>query len=130
VVRTDGSIDPRTRMVHVIAQVEDPYGLKAGGNAVPLSVGLFVKAEILGRREQNVVVLPRSALHSEQSVLVVDEAGRLRERPIVLLRTAGEEIQVSSGLSAGERICVSDVPLFVEGMEVEAVPVASAGPAT
>ncbi|MBW2270163.1 MAG: efflux RND transporter periplasmic adaptor subunit [Deltaproteobacteria bacterium] len=129
VVRTDGSIDPRTRMVHVIAQVEDPYGIEADGNGVPLTVGLFVQAEILGRSEENVVVLPRSALHSEKSVLVVDEAGRLKERPVVLLRTAGQEILVSSGLSAGERVCVSDVALFVEGMEVEAVPAVPAGPA-
>jgi RND family efflux transporter MFP subunit len=133
IVRTDGTIDPRTRMVHVIAQVEDPYGLEAADgldpNAVPLTVGLFVQAEILGRKEEGVVVLPRSALHTDASVLVVSRAGELQERPVVLLRVTGDEILVREGLSAGERVCVSDVPLFVEGMEVEAVPVAAVEPA-
>ena len=54
---------------------------------------------------------------------------------------SGIELEGANGFSIVEypldpveghvpRICVSDVPLFVEGMEVEAVPVASAGPAT
>jgi RND family efflux transporter MFP subunit len=129
VVRTDGTIDPRTRMVNVIAQVEDPYGLD-GGNPVPLTVGLFVQAEILGRTAQDVVALPRAALHTEQSVLVVTETGQLEERPVNVLRVTGDELLVQSGLSRGEQICISDVPLFVEGMEVEAVPVLATEPRT
>jgi RND family efflux transporter MFP subunit len=133
IVRTDGTIDPRTRMVHVIAQVEDPYGLEApngleGANAVPLAVGLFVQAEILGRREEDVFVLPRSALHTDASVLVVSQDDELTERPVALLRVTGDKILVREGLSTGERVCVSDVPLFVEGMQVEAVPVAAGEP--
>jgi RND family efflux transporter MFP subunit len=31
VVRTEGEIDPRSRMVHVVARVEDPYGMEATG---------------------------------------------------------------------------------------------------
>lgn len=130
VVRTDGSIDPRTRMVHVIAQVNDPFGLEAERVAMPLSVGLFVQAEIQGRREENVVVLPRAALHSDHSVLVVSPDGRLEERTVVPLRVSGEEVFVSSGLATGDRVCISDVPLFVEGMEVEAIAMVAAEPAT
>lgn len=130
VVRTDGSIDPRTRMVHVIAQVEDPYALETESSGAPLSVGLFVQAEIQGRSEANVVVLPRAALHSDQSVLVVSADGSLKERAVVPLRVTGEEVFVSSGLAAGERVCISDVPLFVEGMQVEAIAMGTAEPAT
>ena len=48
VVRTEGEIDPKTRMVHVIARVDDPY--RRSGNRPPLAVGLFVEAQILGRQ--------------------------------------------------------------------------------
>ncbi|MGE4651614.1 MAG: efflux RND transporter periplasmic adaptor subunit, partial [Myxococcota bacterium] len=45
IVRTEGEIDPRSRMVHVVARVEEPYATSRG---VPLAVGLFVEAEIDG----------------------------------------------------------------------------------
>jgi hypothetical protein len=47
---------------------------------------------------------------------------------VALLRVTGDKILVREGLSTGERVCVSDVPLFVEGMQVEAVPVAAGEP--
>jgi RND family efflux transporter MFP subunit len=118
IVRTDGSIDPRTRMVHVIARVKAPYGQREDDVIAPLAVGLFVKAEIHGRVEPNAIVLPRLALRGENGVLVVDSEGRLREREVGVLRVEGDELVVNSGLERGERVCVSDVPLFVEGMPV------------
>ena len=60
VVRTEGELDPKTRMVNVIVQVPDPYE-QAGGRP-PLTVGLFVEAEILGNEYDDIVVLPRTAL--------------------------------------------------------------------
>ncbi|MCP4908776.1 MAG: efflux RND transporter periplasmic adaptor subunit [bacterium] len=118
IVRTDGSIDPRTRMVSVIARVEAPYGQPGEGVSAPLAVGLFVKAEIHGRVESEAVALPRLALHGESRVLVVDQEGRLREREVEVLRVEGDEVVVTSGLQSGERVCISDMPLFVEGMAV------------
>ncbi|MCH2170569.1 efflux RND transporter periplasmic adaptor subunit [Myxococcota bacterium] len=118
IVRTDGIIDPRTRMVHAIARVDDPYGQRSDGVTVPLVVGLFVQAEIRGRVESNAVVLPRSALRGRNRVLVVDAEGRLRERQVGVLRLQGDEAVVTSGLQPGELVCVSDMPVFVEGMPV------------
>jgi multidrug efflux pump subunit AcrA (membrane-fusion protein) len=105
-------------MVHVIARVKAPYGQRGDNVIAPLAVGLFVKAEIHGRVEPNAIVLPRLALRGENAVLVVDSEGRLREREVGVLRVAGDELVVNSGLERGERVCVSDVPLFVEGMPV------------
>jgi RND family efflux transporter MFP subunit len=118
IVRTDGTIDPRTRMVHVIARVDDPTIPQSGDAAAPLAVGLFVQAEIAGRVERDAIVLPRVALFDEESLLVLDGDDRLLRRPVDVLRVEGDEVIVSGGLRAGERVCVTDVPLFVEGMQV------------
>jgi RND family efflux transporter MFP subunit len=118
IVRTDGAIDPRTRMVHVIARVDDPYGQLVDGTSAPLVVGLFVKADIRGRVEPAAIVLPRSALRSHDSLLVVDAEGRLRKREVTVLRLQGDDAVVTSGLTPGELVCVSDMPIFVEGMPV------------
>jgi len=116
VVRTEGEIDPRTRVVNVVASVADPYA-ESNGRA-PLSVGLFVQAEILGSEVENVVVLPRAALRGKGRVLLVDEEQRLRFREVDILRLARDEVVVRGGLEAGERVCVSPLETVVEGMLV------------
>ncbi|MBW2240375.1 MAG: efflux RND transporter periplasmic adaptor subunit [Deltaproteobacteria bacterium] len=126
VVRTAGEIDPQTRMVQVVAQVADPYGMHAETEPVPLAVGLFVRAEIQGRLARDVFVLPRAALRSgnpmdpnaPEEVYVVDAEGRLHIRPVEVIRTEPEVAVVGAGLVAGDRVCVSPLRAVVEGMRV------------
>ncbi len=116
VVRTEGELDPKSRMVHVVARVADPYGRDSG--RPPLSIGLFVEAEILGARLERAVVLPRSALRSGNQVLVVDSDSRLRYRPVEVVRRAGDEAVIGAGLEAGDRVCLSPLEAAVDGMAV------------
>jgi multidrug efflux pump subunit AcrA (membrane-fusion protein) len=120
IVRTEGEIDPKSRMVHVIARVENPYGGE-GPDGVPLPVGLFVKAEILGREARDVAVLPRSALRGGDRVLVVDRDDRLRFRDVGVLRKARDTVVVQSGLASGEFVVTSPIETPVEGMQVRPV---------
>jgi hypothetical protein len=136
IVRTEGEIDARSRMVHVVARVEDPYGRSrlvsagdgqtlgdsANGERPPLAVGLFVDAEIQGRRLENAVVLPRSALRGGDRVLVVDAESRVHFRDVVVLRSQREEVVIGGGLAAGEEVVVSPLAAVVEGMAVRVAP--------
>jgi RND family efflux transporter MFP subunit len=63
IVRTEGVIDPRSRMVVLVARVENPYGRPGSAESWPLLSGMFVEARIEGRKLSTSVVLPRSALH-------------------------------------------------------------------
>lgn len=121
VERSEGEIDPRSRMVHVVARVEDPYGRRPGAAHAPLPVGLFVEAEIVGRTARGVVVLPRSALRGDDQVLVVDGEDRLRFRDVTVLRRDREEVLIRAGLAGGERVCVSALEAPVDGMRVRPV---------
>ena len=118
IVRTEGEIDPRSRMIHVVARVDDPYGAGAEAGGAPLPVGLFVDAEILGRTVEDVVVLPRAALRDPGHVYSVDAQGRMRRHDVDVIRTRGEEVLVRSDLASGERVCVSDLSVVTEGMQV------------
>ncbi len=120
IVRTEGELDPKSRMVTVVARVEDPYGRKDEIGRPPLSVGLFVDVRIEGRVVPNALVIPRSALREGGRVLVVDEDDRIHYRSIEVLRTEREAVIVEAGLQPGERVAVSPLPEAVEGMRVRA----------
>jgi len=119
VVRTEGEIDPKTRMVHVIARVEDPY--RRSGDRPPLAVGLFVEAQILGRETEGVVTVPRAAMRGTDQLLVADTDDRLRFRHVQVIRARRDEVVIRSGLEPGDRVIVSSVEAAVDGMEVRPV---------
>jgi RND family efflux transporter MFP subunit len=124
IVRTEGEIDPKSRMLTLVARVEDPYGRSESSDHVPLAVGLFVEAEILGRKVENVFVLPREALRTDgdgDRVYVVDAENRLRFRRVEVIRAERETAVVGSGLAAGELVSVSPMLAAVDGMLVRVV---------
>ncbi len=133
IVRTEGAIDPQSRMIHAVAQVPDPYA-RSGEQRPPLAVGLFVRAEISGKTFSNIATLPREAVREDGRVLLVEEspgvpdaggkAGpryRLVSRKTRVLRREATEAVIdldSSSLAAGDRVCISVVEVFAEGMPV------------
>jgi len=118
IVRTEGELDPKSRMVAVVARVEDPYGRLNNAGRPPLAVGLFVEVSISGRIVPGAMVIPRSALHEGGRVLVLDSDNRLHYRSVSVLRVEREHVIVENGLEAGERVAVSPMPDAVEGMAV------------
>jgi len=115
IVRTEGEIDPGTRMVKMIAQVQRPYDQPDG--TPPLTVGLFVDAEIQGREIADAVALPRAALQSAGQVHVIEADGRLAVRPVEVSRLLGETAYVR-GLRTGERVSLTRLPGAVDGLRV------------
>ncbi|MCZ6870303.1 MAG: efflux RND transporter periplasmic adaptor subunit, partial [Gammaproteobacteria bacterium] len=115
VVRTEGQIDAKSRMVNVVASVDNETA------ETPLTVGLFVEAEIEGRLAEDVVVLPRNALRNGNRVLVVDDDNRLRYRDVKPLRMYRDQVLIREGLEAGERVCISPLQTVIDGMPVEPI---------
>lgn len=121
IVRTEGEIDPRTRMVNAIAQVQDPYARGKNSRRPPLAVGMFVQAEIEGIRVRELVSAPRTALRGNDLVYVVDSEDRLAFREVDIFRRERDTVLIQSGLEEGERICVSPLEAAVDGMRVQAL---------
>ncbi|MGD2167289.1 MAG: efflux RND transporter periplasmic adaptor subunit [Gammaproteobacteria bacterium] len=115
--RTEAQIDPGSRMVYAIARVR----ADAADQVASPPVGLFVQAEIEGIAEDNIVVLPRSALRDANQVLVVDTENRLHFRKVEILRVYRDEVYVSAGLEMGERVSISPLQTVVEGMRVQPI---------
>ena len=124
VVRTEGELDGDTRMVNVIAQVAAPYDPP---NGAPLTVGMFVEAEILGREVADVVVLPRAALQANDQVYLVGTDNRLECRDVAILRETGETVYIQGGIAEGELVCTNRLEAAVEGELVRRVDEVTAG---
>lgn len=121
IVRTEGELDARTRMIHAVARIDDPYGRGDSPDRPPLSVGLFVQAEILGREIDEVVRVPRSALRGESIAVVVDAEGLIRLREVDVLKRNQDEVLVTHGLEPGDLLCTTPLSITVDGMRVETV---------
>jgi RND family efflux transporter MFP subunit len=136
IVRTEGELDSRTRMLNLVARIESPYDHSPEApDRPPLAVGTFVAAEIAGREAQGVFVVPRLALRPTRreagDQVLVAEDGRLRFRDVEVLRLEGENAVIRAGLAAGDRVCVSPLDVAVDGMEVRTVETdGGAGPET
>jgi len=116
VVRAEGKLDERTRMIRVVVRVESPYAKRP-----PLGVGLFVSVDIEGRILPEATVIPRSALHQHDVVWVVDKNGRLSFRKVKIARFSGDRVILRSGLSDGEAVGVSSIKAVTDGMIVRSV---------
>ena len=117
IVRTDATIDVDSRLVYAVAEVQQPFAREPGSDRPPLSPGLFVDATISGRQMPAVSVLPRSALRSDGSVMVVDAGGKARPRQVQVLKSSSREVWLQ-GLDNGAQVIVQDGGLAVAGMEV------------
>ena len=127
IVRSEGARDARTRMLSLVAEVDDPYARSGEPGRAPLPIGIFVDASIEGRRVDGVFQVPRAALRREGEIWVVDDSGHLRIRRVEPLRSDREHSWLRAGVAAGERVVVSPLELATDGMAVrvrEAPPMA------
>ena len=137
IVRSEETVDPMNRMVYVVAQVVDPYGL-AKRDGAPLRSGTFVRASIEGRTQENVIVLPRQALRGKDRVWIADpvwiesETSTLQEwlgyrdqqtrlifRSVDVSFADAKQVIVAAGIQPGEQVVVSLLAAVVDGMGVK-----------
>ena len=117
--RLDASIDKNTRMLFGLAVVESPYQLNVSQHQMPLAVGLYVEAEIAGRRINDGYAIPREGLRAGNKVFVVNENGLLEIRAVVVSYSSEREAIISSGLSLNEKVVVSPVRNAIQGMALK-----------
>jgi len=115
-VRTEAVFDERSRVLFTVAEIQDPYALL--DDREPLRMGTFVDAQIQGKLFKDLIVLPRHILRTGNRVWVLDDEKRLQNRQVSILRTGGEHMYVTSGLSEGELICLSNISGTLAGKGV------------
>ena len=122
IVRIEGVVEQTNRLTYLVAQIKDPYNLKAeNSNDKPLRFGTFVRAEIAGKQREGLIGLPRQALYFGNSVLILENESEVRIQQVTLARTEANTIYIDSGLKAGDEVIVTPVHNPVNGMKVQKV---------
>ena len=107
IMRTDSVYDTQTRALFAIAEVDDPYGSGAADGGFPLAPGLFVNAELTGKKFDNVIMFPRDGLRPDNKVYVVNGVGKASIRTVEVLDTTPKEAILTGGIEEGELIVLS-----------------------
>ena len=120
-VRLDASIDPDTRMLYAIVEVQDPYGENTSTSGMPLAIGLFVDATISGRQVSNAVSIPSSALRAGDIVFLINDEGRLEIRNVDVAHAGAGTAVLVSGVQAGEQVITSAIRNPIQGMALSRI---------
>ncbi|MCA8898608.1 MAG: efflux RND transporter periplasmic adaptor subunit [Hyphomonas sp.] len=118
VVRTAAAVNSQTRQINVIAELQDPYGKGADGDA-PMAPGLFVDAAIEGDTISDVLIAPRAALRGDDRIYVgLPDEGKLSIRTVDLIYSDPKGAYIRSGVEAGEYAITSPIQAAFDGMNI------------
>ncbi len=130
IVRTEATIDERSRLQYVVAQIQDPYGFQNKNTQdsgtkkqqAALTSGLFVEAQIKGRLIKNIYILPQTAIHNNSTVWLLNDENRLKISKVDLLHRGKDKIYIKAGLNPGDAIIISPLDAVVDGMQLRIKP--------
>jgi RND family efflux transporter MFP subunit len=115
VTRMEAQVDQMSRMVHVVIEVPRPYETSVDHSA--LLPGTFVDVRIYGHTLEEVVAVPRHAVHDGDRVWVFAD-GELEIRDVEVVRADREQTMLSSGLGTGDLLIVSSLDAVTDGMKI------------
>jgi RND family efflux transporter MFP subunit len=122
VVRSTGEVDQKSRMMKVIVEIKDPYGLKANTDGRPaLAAGSFVNVLIKGKRLKDVFIIPRTAFRDNSTVWTMDKENMLKIKKVKTLRLERERVIISEGIDDGDMIVLTNLSGAADKMKLRTI---------
>jgi len=117
IVRLNAGLTDEGRMAELIVEVDDPLArLPANEGAPALLIGSFLRAEVAGAEVADAVALDRAWLRDGDTVWVMGEDGALDIREVEINWRGADEVLVTGGLAAGERVVTTQLATVADGM--------------
>lgn len=107
-------IDQTSRTVRVVVEVPKSQS----SSDIPLAKGMFCRVILPGKRYQDAIAIPASALRINDTVYILDR-GKLQIEKVNILQRLDEEIVVGSGISDGDKVIISALENPVIGMPLK-----------
>ena len=116
--RETGLVDAATRMTHLVARIDDPYGLNSSKPV--MRFGSYVKVNFTGKTLENVYKLPQELITRRQ-LWILDKDDRLKALPVEVLREEGSYFYFRADINASDRIVMTLPEYPQKGMAVKVV---------
>lgn len=121
IVRTEGTLDEKSRKLFVIARVDDPFGLKTKVDA-PLRIGQPVRAILEGGLIPGVFVIPRETLRRPNEVILINpEDSTLKRQHISPIWSDRKNLVVTEDLIEGWLLVTNRLATSADGAKVKIV---------
>ena len=120
IIRISPVVDPNTGTFRVTAEIKD--------HGQMLKPGLFGRVEILYDLHQDVPVIPRSAVITEDErshVFVIDGEGSASRRNVQLGYERSGMVEIRNGVKSGERVVTAGKGSLSEGVKVEVIDISA-----
>ncbi|MDO7636284.1 MAG: efflux RND transporter periplasmic adaptor subunit [Porticoccaceae bacterium] len=117
IVRTESSIDIQSRMTYAVAEIQNPFKEDPNSDRPPLSIGMFVEAEIEGRSIANAVPLPKQIIYRGDEILVLNANNEIAMQKLTIVQSDGDSV-VAVDIPSGTRVVGTRIGLPVPGMKV------------
>jgi RND family efflux transporter MFP subunit len=120
VLRSTGEVNPKSRMMDIIIEVRDSYRLLNPKNTgrPALTIGTFVNVQLKGKKLKDVFVIPRITYRDDSTVWLIDNESKLRIQKVVPVRIEKDEVIISTGLTDGDQIIVTNISGAANGMKL------------
>jgi multidrug efflux pump subunit AcrA (membrane-fusion protein) len=119
--RRSDSLDTDTRTIGMIVSVKNNPKMEGPRRGKLLLKGAYCEVELIGQVQKNKLVIPRSALHPGDTVLLVDADKKLVKKQVEILYTLSDFAVIKSGLKKGDVLILSDLTPAVTGMKIDPV---------
>ena len=121
IVRTEGSLDEKSRKLFIIARVNDPFGLHSKTQS-PLRIGQPVRATIPGNIIPQVFIIPRKTLRRPNQILLVNpEDSTLLRQDISPIWSDRENLIVNTQLTAGWHLITNRISTSANGAKIKII---------
>jgi RND family efflux transporter MFP subunit len=113
VARFADALDPQTRTMETEIDVPNHDG--------SLVAGMYAETDLILKQKEGALSVPIQAVNrngSEASVLLVDESGRIQERPVKLGEESSDRVEVQSGLAERDLVVIGSRSQFRTGERV------------
>lgn len=118
IIRTEGIVDDKNRMVFLVAQINDPYGLEQQGKS--MEFGRFVKADIIGKTLPSVAKVKRDYLLEGDRLMVVKDE-QLNLVDVTVVKMDNLYTYISNGVENGDKVVTTNLKNPLHGTKVKLV---------
>ena len=119
--RIEASLNPNNRLFYAVALIENAFPEDNQIHTSELFRGQYLDAMIEGIGFEKAFTLPNEAIRESSTIYTITKQNQLIEKNITIISSNSKQAIVNTGLDDGDRVVVSPIPFYVNGMSVKPI---------